>query len=224
LSNRWLFQHLSQVLDLRVLSVLQDVGFRKMPSSFSVNLNMATVQTPVFQQFEASIRGRAGLVVEFQLLDIFNDLDGFFRTRDLLRSRGHRSVLDGMSPVTLQFMDAELYDTDYVKVAWSNDMLDDIKTAELLAALGPVGFDRVILSRCDSETSVSWGLAQGIRMFQGRFLDSMIAAVTMAQCEKSSACTLNQCTHRHAVINGRPRAECGDNDMLDLFPVLKALR
>ncbi len=224
LSNRWLFQHLSQVLDLRVLSVLQDVGFRKMPAAFSVNLNMATVQTPVFQQFEASIRGRAGLVVEFQLLDIFNDLDGFFRTRDLLRSRGHRSVLDGMSPVTLQFMDAELYDTDYVKVSWSNDMLDDIKTAELLAALGPVGFDRVILSRCDSETSVSWGLAQGIRMFQGRFLDSMISAVTMAQCGKSSACTLQQCTHRHAVINGRPRAECGDNDMLDLFPVLKALR
>ncbi|RAU23356.1 hypothetical protein CU669_04285 [Paramagnetospirillum kuznetsovii] len=224
LSNRWLFQHLSQILDLRVLSVLQDSGFRKMPDAFSVNLNMATIETPVFQQFEASVRGRAGVVVEFQLLDIFNDLDGFFRARDKLRSRGHKSVLDGMSPLTLQFMDAELFDTDYVKLAWSTDMIDDIKTAELQHALGPVGYDRVILSRCDTETSISWGLSQGIRMFQGRFLDSMISAVTMAQCDKSSACTLNQCTQRHGVITGRPRAECGNNDMLDAFPPLRAIR
>jgi len=48
-------------LDLRVLSVLQDSALRKMPTAFSVNLNMATIETPVFQQFEASIRGRAGL-------------------------------------------------------------------------------------------------------------------------------------------------------------------
>ncbi len=224
LSNRWLFQHLSQVLDLRVLSVLQDSALRKMPTAFSVNLNMATIETPVFQQFEASIRGRAGLVVEFQLLDIFNDLDGFFRARDKLRSRGHKSVLDGMSPVTLQFMDAELFDTDFIKVSWSPDMIDDIKTAEIQQALGPVGFEHVILGRCDTELSISWGLAQGIRMFQGRFLDSMGAAVTMAQCDKSSACTLNQCVQRHGVITGRPRAECGNNDMLDAFPPLTSIR
>jgi hypothetical protein len=224
LANRWLFQHLSQVLDLRVLGVLQEAGFRKSPSAFSVNLNMATIDTPVFQQFEASLRGRAGLVVEFQLIDIFNNLDGFIRVRNNLRRRGHISVLDGMSPITLQFLDAELYDTDFVKVNWSPDMGDDVVTAELRQALGPVGFERVILSRCDTENSIAWGLNQGIRHFQGRFLDSMTAAVTMAQCPKASACTLAQCNQRHAAISGRPRAECGDNDMLDLFPPLKAFR
>lgn len=224
LSNRWLFQHLSQVLDLRVLSVLQDADFRKLPAAFSVNLNMATVNTPVFKQFAASIRGRAGLVVEFQLMDIFNDLDGFFQARDLLRANGHKSVLDGMSPVTLQFLDAELYDTDFVKVNWSPDMADDVVTSDLLYALGPVGFDRVILARCDSESSIAWGLGQGIRHFQGRFLDSMVAAVTMTQCDKSSVCSLAQCTLRHGVISGRPRLECGNNDMLDAFPTLKAFR
>jgi hypothetical protein len=224
LSNRWLFQHLSQVLDLRVLSVLQDMALRKMPAAYSVNLNMATVDTPVFQAFEAATLGKAQVYVEFQLVDIFNDLDGFFRVRDRLRAGGHKSVLDGMSPITLQFMDAELYDTDYIKVNWSPDMADDLQTAELQQALGPVGFDRVILARCDTETSISWGLQQGIRLFQGRFLDAMISAVTMALCDKSSACTLQQCTARHGVISGRPRAECGNNDMLDAFPPLKALR
>lgn len=224
LSNRWLFQHLSQVLDLRVLSVLQDAGFRKLPTAFSVNLNVATVNTPAFKNFAAAIRGRAGLVVEFQLVDIFNNLDRFFQARDFLREQGHRTVLDGMSPVTLQFIDAELYETDFVKVNWSGDMADDVVTADLHQALGPVGFDHIILSRCDSESSIAWGLNQGIRYFQGRYLDSMVAAVTMAQCDKAAACSLAQCTHRHGVISGRPRVECGNNDMLDTFPPLKALR
>ncbi|HLO78844.1 MAG TPA: hypothetical protein VK196_20495, partial [Magnetospirillum sp.] len=140
LSNRWLFQHLSQVLDLRVLSVLQDAGFRRLPTAFSVNLNIATINTAAFQNFEAAIRGRAGLVVEFQLVDIFNNLDAFFLARDTLRRHGHKTVLDGMSPITLQFIDAELYETDFVKVNWSGDMADDVVTADLLHALGPVGY------------------------------------------------------------------------------------
>ncbi|MGE5548334.1 MAG: hypothetical protein ACM33T_15620 [Solirubrobacterales bacterium] len=224
LANRWLFQHLSQVLDMRVLAVLQEAGFRKLPAAFSLNLNMATIETPAFQQFEAAIRGRAGLVVEFQLIDIFNNLEGFFRARDLLKSKGHVTVLDGMSPIALQFMDAELYETDFVKVNWSPDMADDVQTGELQQALGPVGFEHVILARCDSETSISWGLAQGIRHFQGRYLDSMVGAVTMAQCDKAAACSLQQCVQRHGVISGRPRVECGNNDMLDAFPTLRALR
>ncbi|WP_173976415.1 hypothetical protein [Magnetospirillum sp. LM-5] len=221
LANRWLFQHLSQVLDLRVLSVLQDAGFRKTPAAFSVNLNVSTVETPVFQQFERAVHGKAGIYVEFQLMDIFNNLDQFFRVRDRLRRAGHKTVLDGMSPITLQFMDAELYDVDFVKVAWSGDMADDVVTSDIQRSLGPVGMDHVILSRCDTEASIEWGLQQGIRHFQGRFLDTMVAAITMAQCDKASACTLQQCNSRHAVISGRPRVECGNNDMLDLFPALK---
>jgi hypothetical protein len=224
LANRWLFQHLSQVLDLRVLSVLQNSGFRNMPTAFSVNLNVATVETPAFTQFEKAVRGRSGIVVELQLMDIFNNLDAFFRVRDKLRRNGHRVVLDSMSPLSLQFMDAELYEVDFVKVSWAPDMADDVITADLQRSLGPVGFDHVILSRCDTEASIEWGLQQGIRHFQGRFLDTMVAAVTMAQCDKASACTLQQCNQRHSAIAGRPRAECGNNDMLDLFPPLQVIR
>jgi len=224
LANRWLFQHLSQVLDLKVLSVLQDAGFRKLPTAYSLNLNMATAESPMFDRFLASIRGRAGMFVEFQLADIFSNLDGFFRCRDTLKAKGCGTVLDGMSTITLEFLDAELYDTDYVKVSWSNDMASDVLTANLTDALGPVGFDRVILSRCDSETAIEWGLDLGIRHFQGRYLDSMVSAVTMTKCDKAEACTLQQCTQRHGVISGRPRVDCGNNDMLDAFPSLKAIR
>jgi len=223
LSNRWLFQHLSQVLDQRVLSGLRDSGFSILPKAFSLNLNMATIESTAFKGFEAGIRRQAGLVVEFQLVDIFNNLDGFFRARDQLRAHGHKSLLDGMSPVTLQFIDCEQFDTDYVKLSWSADLVDDIRTAEVQHALGPVGFEKVILSRCDSETAVSWGLSVGIRMFQGRFLDSMIAAAAMASCDQASACTLGQCIRRHGVIAGRARGECGNPRQLDLFSLHSVL-
>jgi hypothetical protein len=224
LSNRWLFQHLSQELDQQVLAALGESGLRVPPKAFSLNLNMSTIETPAFQTFEAKLRGRAGLVVEFQMLDIFNNLEGFFRARDRLRARGHKSVLDGMTSVGLQFMDCELFDTDYVKLSWSSDMQDDIRTAEIQHSLGPVGFDRVILARCETEAAITWGMSLGIRMFQGRFLDSLIAATTMGACRNAAACTLTQCTQRHGVITGTPRGECADNDMLDLFPSLQTLR
>ena len=224
LANRWLFQHLSQELDLKVLGVLQSPRFQRLPVAFSVNLNMATVDTPVFQSFLGALKDRAGVLVEFQLMDIFGNLDRFFETQRRLRSRGVTTVLDGMNAITLQFMDSELYETDFVKVTWSLDMATEEQSAELVNALSPVGFDRVILSRCDTENAIAWGLKHGIRQFQGRFLDSMVSAVTMAQCPKSAACTLAQCIQRHGVIAGRPRAECGDNTMLDSFPPLRAFR
>jgi len=224
LSNRWLFQHLSQVLDLKVLEALQTAGFHRLPAAYSLNLNMSTVESPMFRRFLASLRGNAGLFVEFQLADIFSNLDTFFRVRDDLKAKGVGTVLDGMNTITLEFLDAELYETDFVKVSWSGDMANDIITADLTNALGPVGFDHVILARCDSEASIEWGLDRGIRHFQGRYLDSMVAAVTMTHCDKAAACTLQQCNARHGVISGPLRGACGNNDMLDAFPSLKAIR
>lgn len=222
LANRWLFQHLSQALDISVMGALKTSGLRHPPMAYSLNLNMASTETPQFDQFVASVKGQSGVYVEFQLTDVVNNLDQFFRTRDRLKSQQISTVLDGMNALSLQFVDAELYDTDFVKVNWANDMSTDIQTVELQQALAPVGFDRVILARCDSEEAVSWGLDQGIRLYQGRFLDSMVAAVTMAECPKAAACTLGQCITRHSVISGRPRADCGDNDKLDEFPPLRS--
>ncbi len=223
LANRWLFQHLSQALDVSVMGALRKSELRVPPVAFSLNLNMSSVETPQFRDFVGAARGKSGVYVEFQLPDILNNMDQFFRIRDELREKQVSTVLDGLNSLILQFVDAELYDTDFVKVNWSNDMKSDIQTAELQQSLGPVGFDRVILARCDNEDAISWGLDRGIRLYQGRFLDSMVAAVTMAQCPKAAACTLGQCTQRHAVISGRPRKECGDNDKLDEFPPLHAI-
>ena len=224
LANRWLFQHLSLSLDLAVMAALRNSGLKSPPVAYSLNLNMATTETKQFDAFVDSVKGQSGIYVEFQLMDVLNNLDQFFRVRERMRSKQISTVLDGMNALSLQFVDAELYDTDFVKVNWSGDMSSDIQTVELQQALAPVGYDRIILARCDNEDAITWGLDQGIRLYQGRFLDTMVAAVTMSQCPKAKACTLGQCNQRHGVISGRPRVECGDNDKLDEFPPLHALR
>ena len=223
LANRWLFQHLSQALDLSVMSALSKSGLKSPPVAYSLNLNMSSVQTQQFKDFVHAVKGISGVYVEFQLPDILNNMDLFFRIRDELRAKEISTVLDGMNSLSLQFVDAELYDTDFVKVNWSEDIATDIQTVELQQALGPVGYDRVILARCDSEDAIAWGLDRGIRLYQGRFLDKLVAAVTLVDCPKASSCTLSQCTQRHGVISGRPRLECGDNEKLDEFPPLHAI-
>lgn len=224
LANRWLFQHLSQALDQYMLRSLQKAALRALPPAVSLNLNMATLLSPGFKTFERWLQGRVGLVVEAQVVDVFADLGTYFFARDRLREAGHRVLLDGLTPLTLQLLDVSLYGADLFKLNWSPDLAEPGQTREVGPKLAELGFDRVILGRCDSETAIQWGLSLGIASFQGRFVDAMSSAVAMAQCPKAAACTLAQCTARHTVIAGPQRGECQNLPLLDAFPKFKMPR
>ncbi len=224
MGNRWLFQHLSQTLDLRVLGALADVGLRARPKIYSLNLNISTVTSRAFEEFEARIKDHAGISIELQVLDILADSRGFFAARQRLRDSGHMVVIDGLNELTMQFMDIAQFDADLYKVTWSPDMTEGEHGEAMSSALASISNDKILLARCDSEAAISWGLNRGIGRFQGRYVDAMLAAYTMQMCDKASACTLAQCTNRHAVIAGPLRGECGNNDMLDSAPVMGAPR
>lgn len=220
--NRWLFQHLSQTLDLRVLGALQSMSLRTRPSVYSLNLNISTVLSKAYTDFDAAVGHASGISVELQVLDVLADSRGYYAARDKLRESGHTVVIDGLNELTLQFMDVTLFDADLYKLTWSPEMREGEHGDIVAAALMPVGADKLLLARCDSEAAIQWGLGQGIQKFQGRYVDAMLAAYTMAGCNKASACTLGQCIARHAVIAGPLRGECGNNDMLDSSPVMRA--
>ncbi len=225
LGNRWLFQHLSQTLDLRVLSAISDGELRRLPPVLSLNLNIPTLHAPEFLAFEKAMAARGmALVIELQVIDVFADLGGFFHARDMLREKGHRVLLDGITALTLQFLDLAQHGADLIKLFWSPDFLERDTGAEVRGAFDGVGLERVVLGRCDSEAAIQWGLDAGIPAFQGRYVDAMQSAMAMAFCPKAKLCTLAQCIQRHGVIAGPPRGECHDLDMLDSFPELRAPR
>jgi hypothetical protein len=224
MGNRWLFQHLSQTLDLRVLGALSEMILKKPPQIYSLNLNISTVISDAFERFETKIMGQAGISVEMQVLDILGDSSGFYAARKKLRERGHMVTIDGLNELTLKFLDVMQFDADLYKVTWSPDMTEGEHAMTLAEAVATIGADKILLARCDSESAISWGLNRGIKRFQGRYIDTMLAAYTMQLCDKASACTLAQCTRRHAVIAGPLREECTNNDMLDSSPVMRVPR
>jgi hypothetical protein len=63
----------------------------------------------------------------------------------------------------------------------------------------------------------------GIDMFQGRYIDVMQSAVTMASCPNAGDCTLQQCTSRKGSLAESLRRECGNNEKLDSYPDIKTM-
>lgn len=225
--SRWLFEHLCQTLDKRMLKAIEGLPTATRPKQISLNLNLSTLLSPEFAAFLDRTQKSFGVVAEVQVVDIFNDLNGYFRARDMLHARGQRILIDGFSTLSLHFVEPGLFGADLLKLIWVPELPDIFasKTGDSAKeTIAKVGFERVVLARCDTEASIHWGLSQGINMFQGRFLDTKLAAVTMALCPKSKGCTVAQCTSRRNVVGGPIRAECPSQPNVDTHPDIRSAR
>ena len=180
-SDRWLFQYLTQTLDKRVLALLRKADDSGLSHAFSLNLNITTLLSPEFQAFDAGLKAgaRGSIVIEIEKVDVFADIGAFLFARDFVRERGYRLCLDGMTRLTLPFIDRAGLGLDLVKLFWSPDMADvseSDRQKEFLAGVERVGKGRIILARCDTEHAVAFGQKVGIKLFQGRFIEKMLSA------------------------------------------------
>ena len=179
-SNLWLFQHLTQTLDSRMLSMLIQNDDTSIASSFSINLNVQTILSPPFLNFDSSLKAvaRGTVVIELQAIDIFGEMGAYMFARDFMRERGYRICLDGLNHLTLQFIDRDRLGLDLLKLIWTPDMADDVtgtRATELKEHVDRCGRARIILSRCDSDEAVRFGQSLGITMYQGRYVDRLLA-------------------------------------------------
>jgi len=180
-SDRWLFQYLTQTLDKRVLSLLRKADDSGLSHAFSLNLNISTLLSPEFQAFDAGLKAgaRGSIVIEIEKVDVFADIGAFLFARDFVRERGYRLCLDGITRLTLPFVDRAGLGLDLVKLFWSPDMADvgdSDRQKDFLAGVDRVGKGRIILARCDTEHAVAFGQKVGIKLFQGRFIEKMLSA------------------------------------------------
>lgn len=178
-SNPWLFQHMTQTLDRRVLSMLTRRDDKTLSSGFSLNLNVATILSEDFLKFDDSIApGSHGTVVlELRVEDIFSDLQAFFFARDFTRQRGYRLCIDGLTWRTLPFIDSTRLGVDMVKLQWNDDLpmiLVSKAGAKTMEAIKRSIQGRIILTRCDDERAIAVGQELGFSLFQGRILDQMM--------------------------------------------------
>lgn len=217
-ADRWLFQDLSRTLDGGLLHALPAVPMLDGMHSISINLNLESLDHPDFLHLLRRMQGHQRLVVEVQVIDVFTNLTLYQQARQRLRRHGHAILLDGLSPEVLSAMALPLLDPDYVKILWAADLAagrHSRKGQELASIIADLGASRVILSRCESEIAMSWGMGQGISAFQGRFVDAVLATMTMQACPSSASCSLRACMGRRASAMGRRRCECPNPPWLD---------
>lgn len=178
-SNPWLFQHLTQTLDRRVLATLIRRDDRSLTQGFSLNLNVQSILSEDFLRFDDSLSpGSHGTVVlELRSEDIYADLNAYFFARDFARQRGYRVCIDGLTWQTLPYVDARRLGADLVKLMWDDDLPAILRSSggeRTVAAIRGNNQGRIILARCDSAESVGFGQGHGITLFQGRHLDKML--------------------------------------------------
>ena len=180
-ADPWMFQHLAELLDRRLLACLgqQDLGVPE--GAISVNLRLATLLSPEFLKFDHDFRRQvtSPVIVELQLIDIFAEFGAYLFIREFVRDRGYLVCIDGLHYLHLPLIDRKRLGADLVKVIWTPDLLDGLneeRRVELKAAIKRAGLDRVILCRCDSAEAIRWGQSFGIRLFQGHYVDSRLRA------------------------------------------------
>lgn len=175
-SNQWLFQHLTQTLDRRVLAMLTRRDDKTLSQGFSINLNVSTILSDDFLRFDDSLApGSHGtVVVELRSEDIFADLNAFFFARDFVRQRGYRLCIDGLTWRMMPFVDPSRLGVDLIKLSWTDDLPATLRSpegAEAAEVIKRTGQNKIILARCDDERAITFGQSQGIRLFQGRYID-----------------------------------------------------
>lgn len=175
--SRWLFQHLTETLDRRVLSFLSKSTDRSITGEISINLNVSTLLSSEFMQFDDSVIAamRGSLVIELQQMDIFGDLNAFLFARDFAKEHGYRICVDGLTAKTMPFIDRDRLGADLVKLVWQPEIADEDQRPAVTEMVERAGSSRVILCRCDDGDAIEYGQAIGINMFQGRHIERLIA-------------------------------------------------
>ena len=185
-----------------------------------LNLSLATLASPALARLAAIGFGGAGLAgggVEVSLMEACADPAAFAEARQRLQALGLLLVLDRVSHLALGLAHLGPLQPGLVKLEWSPAMarLDFADARRLDAALHGIGADRLLLLRADSEAAVLWGMERGIRRFQGRHVDAMLAAARLAACAHAGGCTLRQCSERAAAASTAGRRFCRNTGLLD---------
>ena len=225
-SDPYLFRHLASKLDLRMLEMLlQDVGSgspldvrQYERAALHLNLTVPGVLSAAFDRFAAAASSRSVRVgVEVSLIEAVADGPLFARMRDRVRERGFTLVLDSVSHLALLMSRPGLLGADLIKLDWSPRLpeLPDSEQAAVDRALHDIDLARVVLHRAETEQALRWGVAHGIRRFQGRHVDAMLGASRMVGCEFASGCRLQHCMERAAAADLVGRAGCHNQSLLD---------
>ncbi|MBN9508035.1 MAG: hypothetical protein J0I21_02850 [Alphaproteobacteria bacterium] len=219
----FLLHHLAPEFDRRLLGALATALGSGTPldplagAPMHLKLSLATVLDAPFADFAAACHaGGAGLGVAVPLTEAGGDPDAFARARRLAATGGWTLLLDDVPHLALLLTNAAALGARFIRLAWSATLpgLPENEARALAAALRAIGPERVVLTGADAADALRWGAAWGIRRFQGRHVDTALAAMRMRACSAAGACTPQQCRERATATDPAGRRLCRAPRML----------
>ena len=222
-ADPFLAGHFAAQLDRRLLTALRaDLAQGPLSggpagTALHVNLTLSAVLSQEFALFmaasEPAVAAGLRFAVEVPFVEVFADPKGFLLARERLQLASMSLVLDGVEPQALSILRPAELGPHLVKLAWSPALAG--AGPELLQAMQRLGTKRIVIEQADTEAAIVWGLGQGIQLFQGRYIDMMLAADRLRTCPSAASCTMRECGERAAAIKPAGRSGCGNLDLLD---------
>ena len=216
LANRWLFYYFTQALDKKTIAAFFTSNLQNWPKEISLNLNLSSVFSQAFVDFAKNfLKPEQKVIVEVQLMDVFNNLSQYFKAKEILRSGGHKLLIDSVSPAALKALNLARLDPDLVKIFWEPLLEYDENNAELKNIISRIGAQNVILAKCNTEYAIKWGVKYGITAFQGPYIDNLEVALLRKSCPHAKSCTAAECLKRKRLLSGWYRDGCKNKEILE---------
>lgn len=178
-ANPWLFQHLTETLDKRVLVSISRHDDGSLTSNFSINLNVSTILSDEFLEFDENINAsmRSSIVLELQLVDIFSDIKAFILAKTFAQYRGYKICIDGITVDKLKYIDREHLSSDLIKIIWHPTFMDVVnEDKHFTDYVNKAERAKMILCRVDDPQAVEVGNSLGINLYQGRYIQRMLTS------------------------------------------------
>lgn len=215
-ANRWLYFYMLQSLDKRMLKAFFSANLHQWPEYIGVNLSLKSVYSQEFIDFAKFFQEQGKkIVVEVQLIDIFNNLSLYFEVKEILARGGHKILIDGVSISSLRFLNIESLNPDMIKLFWEPLWEYRPDSDEVKKIVAEFGKENLILAKCDSSQSLSWGVRHGFNSFQGPFMDNLEVAMIRQSCPVASHCTVKDCLKRKRLLSGLEHEFCSQKDILE---------
>ncbi len=178
-ANPWLFLSLSETLDKKVLEIINRHDDGSLAGNFSVNINVSTILSDDFLEFDDNISPsmRSSVILELQLVDIFSDIKAFMLAKNFAQSRGYKICIDGITVDKLTYLNRVNLDCDLLKIIWHPSFMDLIhEDTHFMDYVNKAERAKMILCRIDDPQAVEVGNNLGINLYQGRYIQRLLNA------------------------------------------------
>lgn len=177
-TNPWLKLALTETLNKRVLEVISRHEDGDLAGNFSVNINVSSILSDEFIQFDDSINGsmRSTIVLELQLEDIFSDMNSYILAKTFAKARGYKVCIDGITVDKLKYINREKLDCDIMKIDWHDSLIDMFsKDKHFMDYNNKAERAKIIFCNIENAEAVDAGNNLGINMYQGRYIQRLLS-------------------------------------------------